>query len=551
LSVRPQLLWSVIALALAAGGALALHRRRTGDGLPETLLAALLPALAAFAAYLVVDRILTSTLVGWNDIRLAPAAAWARGYDLYYLPGDGPLLGHIYGPVAAWIDAPVTLLPTPSAAIRAGVALSFLLYTLPAVLLFWTSGRRHPVLAAASVLFFVLYSLRSDVMFNAVAGIRADTPVVAFAALACAPLMDTRRRLRTSWLAASALAAVLSAGSKQVALPIVFALPFYVWLADGLQALFRYLGLVALWALCAGTVVLATEDVQAMVYQTVVVPWGHPWRFGNGLRAFVQTLRDLVPRAAFFGAVGGAYAFLQGRRAGGRLSIRTWVDANPWLVPFVVAVFFLPTSILGRMKSDGSLDTMVYTVYFLVLTALLVLLHFAGDARNRPGAPGGRLPALVLLVSLTALVIEAVPRFGPASAGGELPHDPEASAYAFVRDHPGEVYLPQNPLVSLMAEDRAYHLVLPTISQQYFERLAGGADLEASDSDDEAFRAHLPPELRYVLFRVEPGTLAPSVVRAGMFDHLRRYLPGFVRAEPVAPGWAALVSDPVVQEERR
>ena len=90
----------------------------------ERFLALLLPVFGVLAGLLVLGPILESPSLSWNDLRLAPPAALTRGYDLYYLPGDGPMLGHIYGPIAALTYLPVTLLPTPSLAIRAGGSLS-------------------------------------------------------------------------------------------------------------------------------------------------------------------------------------------------------------------------------------------------------------------------------------------------------------------------------------------------------------------------------------------------------------------------------------------
>ena len=71
----------------------------------------------------------------WNDSRLAPSAALLHGYGLYYLPGDGPMLGHIYGPVAPLAYLPALAWSTPTAAIRAGVGLTLLCLTLPAALM--------------------------------------------------------------------------------------------------------------------------------------------------------------------------------------------------------------------------------------------------------------------------------------------------------------------------------------------------------------------------------------------------------------------------------
>ena len=319
-----------------------------------------------------------------------------------------------------------------------------------------------------------------------------------------------------------------------------------VWLADGRPAALRYGRMVVLWGLAAAAIVAIVVDVPAMLYQTLVVPLGHPWRFNDGPRVFVQTLRDLVPRAFVFAAIVGSYGLYRLWQIRGHLDVGGWVRANPWLVPVFAGMFFLPTSILGRMKIGGSLVALVYTIYFLFLGALLAALHLANhNPHFSRRVTGGRVSTCVVLVALVALVVQVAVQDLPLSTATEdRLTDPEASAYTFVRDHPGQVYLPLHPLIHLMAEKRAYHVLLPTISQQYFEHVTGEAELDASAADEEAFFSHLPSDLRYILFRVAPGTaVTPSVIQHGMFDHLRRYLPHFTRSVPVAPGWAALVAD--------
>ena len=86
------------------------------------------------------------------------------------------------------------------------------------------------------------------------------------------------------------------------------------------------------------------------------------------------------------------------------------------------------------------------------------------------------------------LCAKAAPRLGRLpEVVRDLPRDTRASAFSFVCEHPGQAYLPYHPLVSLMAEERAYHVLLNTQSQQYFEYLVGGTDLTASDAADASF----------------------------------------------------------------
>lgn len=146
-------------------------------------------------------------------------------------------------------------------------------------------------------------------------------------------------------------------------------------------------------------------------------------------------------------------------------------------------------------------------------------------------------------MSLGVVVTWSAPQLrGLPAIVADLPRNTEASGYAFVRDHPGQMHLPHNPLITLMAENRAYHLLLPMLSGQYWEHAAGQLDLASTDVDDVAFLAHIPEDLQYVLERVDERTpMTRRGIQRGSEVCLQRYLPSFRRTIP-APGWRALVA---------
>jgi hypothetical protein len=241
-------MWLALAVGAAAAGGVAIGGRWRRDGWPDAVLAALLPPCAVVVLALAGEQIAAAPTNGWNELRLAPSAALRLGYDLYALPGRGPMLGHIYGPVSPLVYMAAALMPTPTAAIRTGVVLTIFLCLIPAVSLVRVAGgAASPMLKTAGVLLFALVCFESDVLSHAAFWIHADTPAVAFAALALVPLVTARRRRHLAWQVVSALAVVLAVGSKQVALPVVFALPAYIWLADGWRGALRYVGLVGVW----------------------------------------------------------------------------------------------------------------------------------------------------------------------------------------------------------------------------------------------------------------------------------------------------------------
>src|SRR5215469_13401955 len=62
----------------------------------------------------------------WNDPRLAPVAAWLRGYPLYTPESSGIINGNIYPPLGALAFAPAAIFGDPVVAVIVGSMLSLL-----------------------------------------------------------------------------------------------------------------------------------------------------------------------------------------------------------------------------------------------------------------------------------------------------------------------------------------------------------------------------------------------------------------------------------------
>ncbi|MGH7822262.1 MAG: hypothetical protein ACREQ9_21075, partial [Candidatus Binatia bacterium] len=469
----------------------------------------------ALTLVLVVQELARAPQSGWNDYRLARAGALAYGYDLYPGADEGPVLGYIYPPMTAVAFAPASLVPHPTYAIVVGVATAWLLYSVPFVLLLYGASRGTGRLALLLFLIFTLMTLHSRVLYPAGFRIHADAPALGFGALACFFVQTSERRTTVGSLAASAVAATLSVLSKQVMVFLPVALAGWIWTCDGTKAAARYAALLAAGGAVAGLLVVWAFDLDGLLFNAITVPASHPWQGGTTLEAIERALRDLVPRA-FAPAVVTAAAFASEvfSAAGRRRTFRSWLRENPWLLLAWVAALSVPTSVLGRVKVGGSLNTLAYTLYFLIAAALVAALRQAAVRRLASAIEAG---ALVFAAATSALL---APRLAELAADFRaFPRNRETVAFEYVRDNPGEVYVPFRPLVNLIAEGRLYHL-----SQ-------GISDRELADRrvSEELLRAHLPPKMRLLLVE-EPD------------DPILRRLPEYsVRVEERRlPGWIVL-----------
>src|SRR5690606_15885513 len=146
----------------------------------------------------------------------------------------GPILNHVYGPVAALAFLPVTVFRTPTPAILAAGVLQ-VAFVWGALLAFaWLVGRRLGAggrLALAAGRAACLLMTRYPGPAYWLTMVHADGPSLACGLLACALLVPrpgappSRRALL-----GSAVAAALAVWAKQTAAPLLLALVLAVWL---------------------------------------------------------------------------------------------------------------------------------------------------------------------------------------------------------------------------------------------------------------------------------------------------------------------------------
>jgi hypothetical protein len=495
----------------------------------QRILAAAVAVTGLAALILCLGEYLEAPFSEWNDSRLAPAAALWHGFPIYTRAGGGPILGHIRGPITAAFYVPAVLLPTPATAILFGAVMSFFMYALPALALLLLESGGPGVLPAACFVCFCLATVYEPALIAPAFKIHADAPALGFMALACAFIYTPAQRCKTGYLLASAAAAVLAAGSKQVTVSTLLVLPLYLLLTDGYRTCRHYVGLLVLAAVILAAVVLRFVDLGAMIFDTITVPSGHPWKGSGGVGALAHAFRELAHRSLPYAVIVVVGVVALGASSRSKLGMRQWFAEQRWVLPILVGLAAIPTSLAGRAKVGGDANALCYSLYFIVLGAFLVLLRAAREEDKVAGLSPPVTARVVLTILATFLAVAGLPRLsGLHQVLAELPTNPETTAYRFAREHPGQVYFPFHPLVTLMSEGRLYQFLHGVEHRE----LAGW------NVSDEQFRAHLPPNLRYVLV----SSLKAQGSRSE--DTLRR-LPEFRQEIPVPelPGWTVLVKE--------
>lgn len=449
----------------------------------------------AIALVMVAANFPVSTQYIWSGARLAPAIAWVKGYDLYYPVDRGPVLVQMYGPVSAFVYVPTALMAHPTTAILLGACINLLLYFLPALWFVACCRRRQswPVLFAAMV-GFILISSRQFVLAATATLVTIDAPALGLAA--CGMALLARGEVGKSWRLGFQCGtfAALCAWTKLTFAPVGVAMAVYVLMTARPRDALRFIAALAIAGGVVTGVFIAWFGPELLV-QNIVVPSKQSWEWPQLtppaalLRGVYYMWKDAWPLdwivlvAVILGMIG------PWPRAA---TFRDWVKANPWLLPLLAAILVFPTSLLARVKIGGIWNNVSASGYFALLAAVCALMSRA-ETGNEPLPAANRVARVALLTLLAFGCWIDRESIGKTADGlamwSHLDENDHERFYRLTAEHPGEVYVPNFPLSSLMSEGRLYHF-------------SAGVDSLAwagYPMSEEHFRAWLPQKLKAIL----------------------------------------------------
>lgn len=472
----------------------AIERGRLSWVPPLTLGASGMALLAAYSALCV-----GMPAFDWNSARVAPAVAWARGLPLYAGADHGSLQTTLYGPVKEILISVAALGSTPSEAIWIAGGVNTLCLVMPILCLpFLLAPSRPRSQRVAAALFGAASLLLAKSTRYMAEFVHVDAPAVGLGLASCLLLLSSPRPGSTRLTCAASLS-VLAAWTKQVDVPVVLAQLVYLGIRQDLGTTLRYAVRLAVAALCFGTVFLLSFGADELWFNLWVLPRDHPKYLTPPTLAWASL--EMVVAASF-----GALFALLAVRADPESGLRQ----RSWFLLILAAAALAPTSMIGRLIAGGGPNS-YHFVYFLLAAAVAILAR--GELTPRSPVAGRRL-AFILAVGAVVIVLPSVPW-----RALKAPYaNPQESAYRFARSHPGEVYVPWSPLVTLYSDGDLYHFDFSV-----HDRLVAG---HAPSLDH--FDRHIPQRLRFVVYRPKPFSTTA-----------RRYLRQMDRqtSSTELPGW--------------
>lgn len=399
-------------------------------------------------------------LAEWNSARLAPTFMLWFGSTPYPSLTNGPLTTWIYGPVPLLLNLPALLASDTITALFIAETINLLSAVLPVAFavfainkLRWEVSRTDQIWAW----FFCLALWPNSSLHY----LQSDNVAVAFGLLSNVILaLALKDRHHGPILALAGLSAALCVWSKQTSLGLFPAQWLWVALVAERRIAIRYAFVSGGWALALGFAFVSWFGLDELWLNLVSIParlpfcesvWDYTREFWMQISGYV-----LLPAAAL----------IVGRRA-------VWRRDSPWLLPALVWLALLPTSLVSIYRIGGATNSLNGFLYLLPLAAATAVARLR---RFHPRTAYAWLAAAILAILTQQLSFSPLLPMRPMTT-----HLAEGESLA--RQFRGQIYFPWHPLLTFFSEGRFYHAE----DGLYTRRIAGLGRDEATAPRD------LPP----------------------------------------------------------
>jgi hypothetical protein len=422
----------------------------TGNGsiVAGPVTAALLALAALGLLGLLWQAMCTVPGVTWNAPRLAPSFALAHGLPFYALRPSGAQLGWVYGPIFPLWYWPITACSNLTTALMIAGLWNFVSLLAPIYLVLRVVLEKHARLAAMMTLVGGALLVANWVTQTTLFYVHVDALCIAWGLVAASALhRAVERGSRLAWHAA-ALALVLAVWTKQLAIMLVPATIAWLWRERGRNEVGRWLKLLVMHGGVTTLIFFAVFGPEELWFNL----WFFPARNPSHLEwsVFGARVGQLLAGGWLWwlaAGLGWRWARSRGTIPGGAASL---VRLLAW-----IAVWEIPVGLSAAMKVGGGNNSFHALNYGLV--AGLVAAS-AWIAARTAGAGEARLrrQAWLACAVLAIVGIAAGYKFALRREAVWRPDRGQEEMLAYARRHPGKLYLPWNPLITIISDGKIY-----------------------------------------------------------------------------------------------
>jgi len=400
--------------------------------------------MAVAAATLVWGLVCTAPGIPWNAARLAPSFALARGLPLYALRESGAHLGWVYGPVFPLWYLPMGWTDNPTVGLMLAALWNAVTVVVPLWLVTRIAAPRMAGMARFGTALGVILILADHVTRNVFLFLHVDVVSMAWAIVACVALHAAALRNWRPGMPIAAVAVALSVAAKQVSVVLVPATLAWLWWTGYRRLLGRWIFWLAVGCGSLAAVFFVVFGAEEMLFNAWLVFSRMPWQ--GGWEILWRNISQTMEAAWLWvlAAIAASAALRFRWREHMEPEARALAGLLLWL-----AVWQLPMGLMAAMIVDASLNSL-HAIHYLMIAGLVAVASIL----SRGELAGRRLwPVLTgIAVIGVGTVIVTIPNADLVWT----PYRGQEELVALARRHQGKIYLPWNPLTTVITEKKIY-----------------------------------------------------------------------------------------------
>jgi hypothetical protein len=505
----------IIIFSLTSG--IYIFRKLNTHSLIARLIGSFVPISLLSILNVLLSNLLRVTSDTWSQNRLATAFALIHGYRQINAIDTGPVQSWMYGPFAVVVYLPVTVFNSPIPALMAGGILNFCFFLFPVLIfcfikIFTTKQFRLAGFSLAVFLLFLPLIIYSPPLKYSAFRIGPDAPSLCFSGLSVVALYyrylsDKKTNIS---LFISSIFAVISIAIKQNLLLLPIALVIYVFLAEGVLIFYIYTFYFFISVILVSIPLMLVFDWQYLYFSMFYFPSIHPSWFQektslvNSLiesNAVVNLMKkaalDLAINSLPFFLIAVSFTLFNGVKNFTNFNLqyfRIWLQKNSFLLSLWIGIFMIPIALTSRIKWGGDINSFSACVYFLMLSAVAVIVELFYSYELGLGADGYQSKIKVVLFRVVVIIviisnlllfnnlknsdINSKSVFHSAKSYVEV-----EVAFQTMQDKSNKIFFPDFPLASLLSQGKLFHSL-----KGVYDRHIGRVEI-----GDNHLKKYLPP----------------------------------------------------------
>jgi hypothetical protein len=275
--------------------------------------------------------------------------------------------------------------------------------------------------------------------------VHVDALSMAWAIVACVALHAAAVRNWRAGLPVAAVAVALAVAAKQVSVVLVPATVGWLWWEGHRRLLGRWIFWLVVGCGGLAATFFAVFGAEGMLFNAWVVFSRTPWQGGWALlwRNLGETVASawvwLVAAVAVAAALRFRWRERVAAEAGALARLLVWL-----------ALWQAPLGLLASLKVDAALNS-IHATNYLMLAGLVAVTSMLARGETAAGSRLWPVLAGVAVIGVAAAVL-------PIRSLGLVwtPYRGQEELVALARRHQGKIYLPWNPLTTIITERRIY-----------------------------------------------------------------------------------------------